>query len=68
MAGTRKGVQVSDLSEHQKVEEELLLVVVEDAIKRANENNQEVDPRLHNLSRRVKNHQQKATAYPSRQR
>ena len=54
MAGARRGVQVSDLSEHQRAEEELLLVVVEDAIRRANENNEEVDPRLHHLTRRVK--------------
>ncbi|MDP6704214.1 MAG: hypothetical protein QF775_01870 [archaeon] len=55
MAGNRRGVQVSDISEHQKAEEELILVLAEDAIKRANENNQDVDPRFHALSQRVKN-------------
>ena len=54
MAGNRRGVQVSDLSEHQNEGEELMLALAEDAIKRANENNQAVDPRYHALSRRVK--------------
>ena len=50
MAGNRRGVQVSDISEHQKAEEELILVLAEDAIKRANKNDQDVDPRFHALS------------------
>ena len=54
MAGNRRGVQISDIWEHQKAEEELLLAIAENEIKRANENNQDVDQRFHALSGWVK--------------